>query len=609
MKRLVWLAAALLLSTVPAQADPLSIGVAVLVNIGWAGTISAGLATAIGIGVLAAGAIGVSLLAGALTPGVQQPKPSERQTTIRQAVGARVRFYGRVKVGGTLWFFDTAAGALYVGITLNEGEISAIVETWLNDAEVTIDSGTNWVTAPDQYLINGDTDPVARIYYKLGTDTQTVHAALDSAFASVNAAHRLRGVANVLAVFLEVDSEAIAEVYPQYVPQLRAVIDASLVKSVRTTGAVIFSDNAADVIYDYLTAVDGAGFPYGAGYRESQIDLASFQAFADLSDQAVALKAGGTVARYKLAGGYGLNERIRDVLPRLLRACDAALYMTAEGKLAIRGGEWIEPVLTLDDGLGHIISAEFRMGQSALAAFNELTVTYTEPTLDYQEAEAQVWQDTDNIALRGRVLPAQLDVLWAPNHSQARRLAKIHTKKSNPRWAGTVITNYYGMNAVGEATVNVKFSPLGIDESFAINRIEFLPDGSGVKLDISSLGPEAYEWDAATEEGEGPSVPPDTTDSVVTGPVTTLVATPGTGTLGLTWVQPSNANVSGARVYRNTINDFTTAVRQSTVYGGALVALAYNEVVPAGSYYYWVVAINGSGLEATEVASGLVTIT
>jgi hypothetical protein len=384
-------------------------------------------------------------------------------------------------------------------------------------------------------------------------------------------------------------------------------MDASLVKSVRT-GARIYSNNFADVIYDYLTGVDGAGFPYGAGYSESEIDLASFQSFASLCAEPVPLKGGGTVSRYIAAGGYGLNEEMRDVLPRMLRACDGDLYFTAAGKIGIRGGQWVEPTLTLDDSLGHIIDATFRQGQGRLAAFNELTVVYTEPTQDYQEAEAQVWVDEANLTLRGKVLSEKLEVLWAPNHSQARRLAKIHTAKANPRWSGTVITNFYGLNVIGEQTITIKFSPLGIDETFEVVGYKFLDEFTGIELTVRSLGASAYEWDAEAEEGDGPAVPPDTTDTVITGPVTDVVATPGTGTVAVAFNLPSDANVAGARVYRNTVDDFATATRETTVYGGPSAALTADLVLPAGSYFFWVAAINGSGLEATEVATGSVTI-
>ncbi len=104
-------------------------------------------------------------------------------------------------------------------------------------------------------------------------------------------------------------------------------------------------------------------------------------------------------------------------------------------------------------------------------------------------------------------------------------------------------------------------------------------------------------------------MPPDTTDSVATDPVTDVVATPGAGLVDLAWTLPASANVAGARIYRNAVDDFATSTREATVYGGPSAAQTYTATLPAATYYVWVVAINGSGIEATEVATGAVAIT
>lgn len=161
---------------------------------------------------------------------------------------------------------------------------------------------------------------VARLFTKDGASDQTVHAQLDAAFDEVTTDHRMRGVANCLAIFQEVPANRIGEVYPQGNPGVRVVADCSIVKSVRT-GAQIYSENLADAIYDYLTARDGAGFPYGAGYAESQVNLASFQSYANLSDEAVAKKAGGTEPRYRVTGApFGENPH-GEVQPGMVGQC------------------------------------------------------------------------------------------------------------------------------------------------------------------------------------------------------------------------------------------------------------------------------------------------
>lgn len=689
--------------------DPLSIGVGFLVNIGWTGAISGLGATIVGSAILGAAALGVSLLSSAVfSPQLRQQErtSSERQATVRQSLGPRVRSYGRVKVGGTLWFFETKAGALYSALTTNEGKISAVVEHWLNDQQVTVDGSGLVTTAP--YVVDGHY--VARIYMKDGDSAQTVHSVLDAAFTEITSAHRFRGTANALTVFYEVAAEKVPEVYPQLNPSYRAVIDASLVKSVRT-GSTIWSDNPADIIYDYLTGVDGAGFPYGAGYAESQVNLASFQTFANLCDELVPLKTGGTIKRYRLWGSYGMNEEMRAVLPRMLRACDGDLYMDTSGRIAIRGGKWTTPALTLDAANGHILSAQFKHGQGALAAFNDLTLTYTDPNLDYQETEAQSWVDSGNVALRGQVLSSQLDLLMVPAHAQARRLGKIFTRRANPEWIGTIVTNYYGFNATGEETVHIVFPLLGIDDDFLIQSVRILDNLTGVELTVTSFSASAYAWDAELEEGEGPGEPPETSSPVslnppadfhvtaasragtillatwtepartaleqevqyrsspdgtwinmlvsdgvglaetgilvagevydarirtrspgglygpwsdppltitatavttAPGPVTGVTGVAGIGQVVVNFTYSASSNAIGANIYRHTADSFAAATLIARTYGSPSVATSFTDSdLVAGTYYYWVTAINGSTgfVQSTEVATGAQVVT
>lgn len=549
--------------TDPVRRDPLSIGIAFLVNIGYSGAISGFGATLVGSFILGALGLGASLASGLLF----QQKPtqqssSDRQVTVRQSIGARVRFYGRVKVGGTLWFLDVANGALYSAITLNEGEIAGIYQIYLNDSLVTLDEFGRVIEAPYSF-----TDPdtgsykVARLLFKYGTADQTVHQILDDAFPVITAAYRLRGVANVLAEFQEVPQDQIANVYPQLNPAVFIVMDASKVSRLLYNDYA-WSSNAADVIYDYLTAKDGAGFAYGGGYLTSQIHTPSFVNFASLCQELFYLKNGSNIAQYTAHGGYGLNEEMRDVLPRMLASCDAELYLTTDAKIGIRGGKYVEPTLVIDGALGHILNADFRRGQQALAAFNELTVTYVEPNLDYQEVEAQPWIDIDNTALIGRPITARLDLSMVYHHAQARHLAKIHTHKNNPEWIGTIVTNFYGLNAIDEQMVRIKFAPLMIDQNFRITRLRFITNETGItgaEISVSSLSASAYEWDPELEEGTGPADPPDTSTPADLPPPDDIVVTVkervvSGGTVGLyievTWTEPDRTALSQDVQYR-----------------------------------------------------------
>lgn len=218
--------------------------------------------------------------------------------------------------------------------------------------------------------------------------------------------------------------------------------------------------------------------------------------------------SGGSERRYRIATSVYMTEKRTDVLKRLLEACDATLMPTADGKWKIVGGEWVNPAVTIDYDLGHIIRADFAAGVSSLDRYNELAIKYMSPVHDYTEIEGDPWQNTtDPDLIDGIVETRPFDILQVPSHSQARRLAKLRMARDNPKWVITIETNYYGLNMVGERCITLKMPELAIDGPFWVESLEMKSDGTGVLAKLRSASEESYDWDPATEEGTPPNIP------------------------------------------------------------------------------------------------------
>ena len=95
-----------------------------------------------------------------------------------------------------------------------------------------------------------------------------------------------------------------------------------------------FSDNQRLCTLDWLT------WPEGYGKDWSRIHWDSWVPQINLADQNVALKAGGTEKRYRVATRVSYDEPRSRVLHRLLQAGDQQLYTTADGLIGSRGGVW-----------------------------------------------------------------------------------------------------------------------------------------------------------------------------------------------------------------------------------------------------------------------------
>lgn len=440
-------------------------------------------------------AIGAALLGvQALVGGAIGPRPSatstpQAQATVNQSTGPRIRGYGRAKLGGTRAFFDSLNGVLFQVVMAHHGKIAAFEQFYVGDLEVALDGSGNVMSPPFAGFV--------RISAHDGDEGQVADTDMLSNWAGVwTAEHRLRGIAYWTVQFYSPTAERFQAIFPEsYNTAVRCVCRLSEVYDPRT-GITAWSDNASLCILDYLTHPDG--------YNRSidDIELDSFAAFADICGQPIALAAGGTEPRYRIWGIYGLSDDPNDVLGKMRAACDAELYQTPEGKIAIRGGIWELPSVTIraEDVLAHSMEE----GSNRFAAFNELKLIYTSAAHDYQPMEAEAWSDLADQAERG-VLQSSISLDMVPSASQARRLAKIHRAKSNPRWKGTVLANLSALDALGERIVRLVLPELGIDDAFFVAGFSILPDLTGVELTVMTISEEAYSWQTSEEGAAAPT--------------------------------------------------------------------------------------------------------
>lgn len=490
---------------------------------GW--LIAAGVNAIVANVVVAVGAIAVSVglsYVVSLLNQPQRPKPSDGHQEVKQAVPDRFIHYGRVKTAGPLVFYEAAYDgqgywSIFKAVLLSAREIDAIEQHYHNDYKVHVNE-SGWIE-PNRYY---DYQRV-RSTEHLGTDDQGTDSLLNNNFGRWTSEHRLRGIAYIVVQFRQRYGENgpadQAQSYPNGEPQVSAVIRGCKVYDPRkdaTFGGVgshlqadkstwEWSDNAALCILDYLTYEDGYDIPW------KWIDIPSFMAFADLCDEDVPLKAGGTEKRYRVATTVYMTEKRFTVLQRLQEACASTVYFTAGGLVAIRGGKWERPDVILDADAGHIIDLHLSHGIDELSSYNELTFQYLSPEHDYVEVDGDPWRNEAQIAETGIVKTQPYDLMQVPSHSQARRLCKQRMYRDNPEWLGELRTNFYCLDAIGEERLTLRFPELQIDGPFLIDSdLVLQEDFTGTQMRVRSTSSAAFDWDPVLEEGDAPDVPGDT---------------------------------------------------------------------------------------------------
>jgi len=516
--------------------------------------------------------VDTGIIGKALGIGPKLPKPSDGQRVARVNVGSRIRHYGRVRAAGQLSFYESRNGTLYALVTTSQGKLSAVVEFLLNNKVVNVD-GSGVVT--DAKFRNA-----VSIFSKLGTDTQTAYSQLSSVFTEWTSNHRQRGCASILMIANGVKAEDFSEVYEgSREPEVSATYDTTAVYDPRKDSTAIigydaegepimgsgshrkgssatweYADNWALCFADYLASADG----YGLGMNA--INWVNVAEEAAICDETVETVDARTVAKWRVAGSYRMAEdERRAVIKEFLKAGDGFLFQDADGLANIRCGRWIEPTVHIPEK--HIIGCAGSLGTDAQERANEVRVIYQEPRLGYIETEAAPLVDTPARLALGRAEVSRFDCYFCPDHNQAQRIGKRILKRLGERWALTITTNLYGLNAIGERFITITISELGINAlSFEVTSIKIDPAGLNVSIGLLEAQEADFSFDAAEEEGTPPGDVPSTAVAIVIEEVANLTlaavqVTLGTGSgvgIRATWDVPTRTGLLVQAQYKAT---------------------------------------------------------
>lgn len=156
------------------------------------------------------------------------------------------------------------------------------------------------------------------------------------------------------------------------------------------------------------------------------------------------------------------------------------------------------------------------------------------------------------------------------------------------------------------AWIEQKFRDAAPDSGLIILNTNPVPANSSIDVEAAYIG---------TDNGYGDwsekATVISTVDTIPPAAVTGVAAVGGAGQVALTWVSPNSGNYYAANIRRNTVNNQGSAALVRTEFGAPSSPDGWTDtVLPAGTYYYWLRAMNASGVESTSsVATGPVSVT
>lgn len=247
-------------------------------------------------------------------------------------------------------------------------------------------------------------------------------------------------------------------------------------------------------------------------YDDRNLWLETFAWAADVADQRVATRAGGTIARYQANGVlvFSPGAEIEDQLQPLADA-GASVFTRVGGRLGLVPGIWRPPVMTLRDVLADQPMA-FRRYRPSSDLVTEVSATYVSPARAYEDAATPALvlpgaQAEDG----GQAKPREYDLRMITDHRQAQRVAKILGLRSRMQRALTAVFPPAAFDLVGGSVVALDF-PAPYRGRNGLYEVEEAHPGldplgrDGVALRcalvLREISPEVYAWDAAREEQE-----------------------------------------------------------------------------------------------------------
>jgi hypothetical protein len=179
----------------------------------------------------------------------------------------------------------------------------------------------------------------------------------------------------------------------------------------------VFSKNQA------LITLDAVRNNPVASWSDAQIDMPSFIDGADIADEAVALRRGGTEARYEISGTVTWSDStIQGQIEPLARA-GAGRLINIGGKLGYAPGAWTSPVYTVTDALaGQVL--EFENMKMSRDIPKRMRGSYTSSRTGYETADLPPITIDD-----GGGAEAATEVSLIDSETRARRVQKIEAAR------------------------------------------------------------------------------------------------------------------------------------------------------------------------------------
>ena len=402
--------------------------------------------------------------------------------------------YGTRKVGGVRVFVEVSGNDnqyLYGAIVLSEGEVNAITKIYVDDDEVTFNSGFSdggTVTSNDSRF--GSTIQMQTFY---GTDGQSASSLLTT-LSNWTSNHKLSGLCYIAFRF-EWDADKYTGI-----PKIQALVQGKKIVSYNASlvaQTASHSSNPAWCLLDYLTNTR-----YGKGIDVADIDLQSFYDSSQIAETQVTPYSGASTINLFDCNAYiDTSKKLIENVKVLIQGMRGFLPYT-QGKYKLIIETTGTASVTLDEN--NIIGGLKISSEKKNEKYNRVLVDYVSPDHDYQnntvtypetDAEHQTLKTADD----GFLQEGNITLTTITNPYQALEFGEIILERSRNNLTVQCTANYEALDlAIGDI-IALDYDLVGFSSKpFRIVGMSINPDFT-VGLNLIEHQDSWYTFDEKTQ--------------------------------------------------------------------------------------------------------------
>lgn len=404
-------------------------------------------------------------------------------------------------------------------------EIESVEKIYVDDVEVSVDAD-GWVTS-------GPYEGILRIKTYNGTSTQTADPYLVDNSPSFDTTFRYQGLA-IACVSAKWDSDVFrgepvisllmkgAKIYdPRDDTQL--LDDASTWK---------WSDNAILCAAHYLRGMPKPDYlgnlrrVFGTNAKDSDINWNEIAAEANIADEPVNLKEGGTQKRYTANGVMLANTEPGEGIQSIMKSA-AGKQTNSGGILSLRAGAARSPVMnfTQADIIGSIsISASRPLAQT----YNSVKGQYRGSASNFEPDDAPPFQDNDLVTKDGRESWLDLPLPFTDHPAAAQRIQRIALSENRRDKSIVIPVSLKGIKLRAGDWFTLTLPTRGfVNKAFEVNTWRFTTRNGqngipvfGVEVEAQEVDSGIWAWDPDAEHIVTPPPPLDLPSQLLVPPPT-----------------------------------------------------------------------------------------